>query len=72
MTTSPSSSSAPCRPAVRPPAEPRTAWPGEITGTGEVGAGLVQPPQECFEKAVAALAEESRRWQSGTPDRRSP
>jgi hypothetical protein len=33
---------------------------GRVAGTGQVGAGLVQPPQECFEKALAALAEESR------------
>jgi hypothetical protein len=32
-----------------------------VAGTGQVGAGLVQPPQECFEKALTALAEESRR-----------
>jgi hypothetical protein len=28
-----------------------------VAGTGQVGAGLVQPPQECFEKALKALAE---------------
>jgi hypothetical protein len=33
---------------------------GRIAGTGQVGAGLVQPPQECFEKALATLAEETR------------
>jgi hypothetical protein len=46
----------------------RTAWlpqintgmAGRVAGTGQVGAGLVQPPQECFEKALTALAEESR------------
>jgi len=37
-----------------------TGMAGRIAGTGQVGAGLVQPPQECFEKALAALAEESR------------
>jgi hypothetical protein len=33
---------------------------GRVAGTGQVGAGLVQPPQECFEQALVALAEETR------------
>jgi hypothetical protein len=37
-----------------------TGMAGRIAGTGQVGAGLVQPPQECFEKALAALAQETR------------
>jgi hypothetical protein len=37
-----------------------TGMAGRIAGTGQVGAGLVQPPQECFEKALAALAEATR------------
>jgi hypothetical protein len=37
-----------------------TGMAGRIAGTGQVGAGLVQPPQECFEQALAALAEETR------------
>jgi hypothetical protein len=37
-----------------------TGMAGRVAGTGQVGAGLVQPPQECFEQAVAALAEEAR------------
>jgi hypothetical protein len=37
-----------------------TGMAGRIAGTGQVGAGLVQPPQECFEKALAALAEKAR------------
>ncbi|MGY2004834.1 DUF1116 domain-containing protein [Blastococcus sp. SYSU DS1024] len=37
-----------------------TGMAGRIAGTGQVGAGLVQPPQECFEQALAALAEEAR------------
>jgi hypothetical protein len=37
-----------------------TGMAGRVAGTGQVGAGLVQPPQECFEKALKALAEESR------------
>jgi hypothetical protein len=35
-----------------------TGMAGRVAGTGQVGAGLVQPPQECFEKALAALAGE--------------
>ncbi|MGY1591928.1 DUF1116 domain-containing protein [Geodermatophilus sp. SYSU D00708] len=37
-----------------------TGMAGRVAGTGQVGAGLVQPPQECFEKALAALAGELR------------
>jgi Protein of unknown function (DUF1116) len=37
-----------------------TGMAGRVAGTGQVGAGLVQPPQECFEQALAALAEETR------------
>ncbi len=37
-----------------------TGMAGRIAGTGQVGAGLVQPPQQCFEQALAALAEQSR------------
>jgi hypothetical protein len=37
-----------------------TGMAGRVAGTGQVGAGLVQPPQECFEKALVALAEEAR------------
>ncbi|KQS61177.1 hypothetical protein ASG36_08545 [Geodermatophilus sp. Leaf369] len=37
-----------------------TGMAGRVAGTGQVGAGLVQPPAACFEQAVAALAEESR------------
>jgi hypothetical protein len=37
-----------------------TGMAGRVAGTGQVGAGLVQPPQECFEKALRALAEETR------------
>ena len=37
-----------------------TGMAGRVAGTGQVGAGLVQPPQQCFEQALAALAEESR------------
>ena len=37
-----------------------TGMAGRVAGTGQVGAGLVQPPQICFEQALAALAEASR------------
>jgi hypothetical protein len=37
-----------------------TGMAGRVAGTGQVGAGLVQPPQACFEQALSALAEESR------------
>jgi hypothetical protein len=37
-----------------------TGMAGRVAGTGQVGAGLVQPPQRCFEQALAALAAESR------------
>jgi uncharacterized protein DUF1116 len=37
-----------------------TGMAGAVAGTGQVGAGLVQPPQECFATALAALAEEAR------------
>jgi hypothetical protein len=37
-----------------------TGMAGRVAGTGQVGAGLVQPPQECFEQALIALAEAAR------------
>ena len=33
-----------------------TGMAGAVAGTGQVGAGLVTPPQECFSAALAALA----------------
>jgi hypothetical protein len=33
-----------------------TGMAGRVAGTGQVGAGLVTPPAECFTQAVAALA----------------
>jgi hypothetical protein len=33
-----------------------TGMAGRVAGTGQVGAGLVNPPQECFTQAIAALA----------------
>jgi hypothetical protein len=37
-----------------------TGMAGRVAGTGQVGAGLVQPPRECFEQALAALAAGAR------------
>jgi hypothetical protein len=37
-----------------------TGMAGRVAGTGQVGAGLVQPPQECFAQALRALAGETR------------
>ncbi|WP_228389304.1 YlbE family protein [Cumulibacter manganitolerans] len=34
-----------------------TGMAGRVAGTGQVGAGLVNPPRECFTAAVLALAE---------------
>ncbi len=34
-----------------------TGMAGAVAGTGQVGAGLVKPPLECFTGALAALAE---------------
>ncbi len=33
-----------------------TGMAGKVAGTGQVGAGLVNPPQECFTAALEALA----------------
>lgn len=33
-----------------------TGMAGKVAGTGQVGAGLVTPPQECFTSALQALA----------------
>jgi hypothetical protein len=33
-----------------------TGIAGRVAGTGQVGAGLVNPPWECFHAAVEALA----------------
>lgn len=34
-----------------------TGMAGRVAGTGQVGAGLVTPPQECFTQALTALAQ---------------
>ena len=33
-----------------------TGMAGAVAGTGQVGAGLVNPPEQCFPAALAALA----------------
>ncbi len=38
-----------------------TGMAGRVAGTGQVGAGLVSPPEDCFTGALAALAEEAGR-----------
>jgi hypothetical protein len=40
-----------------------TGIAGRVAGTGQVGAGLVRPPLECFTAALAALAESARAGQ---------
>ncbi|OIQ63375.1 hypothetical protein GALL_550830 [mine drainage metagenome] len=34
-----------------------TGMAGRLAGVGQVGAGLVNPPMECFEGAIAGLAD---------------
>jgi hypothetical protein len=34
-----------------------TGMAGRVAGVGQVGAGLVTPPMECFIDAIAALAD---------------
>jgi hypothetical protein len=41
-----------------------TGIAGRVAGTGQVGAGLVRPPLECFTAALAALAESTQSAQS--------
>ena len=38
-----------------------TGMAGRVAGTGQVGAGLVTPPEQCFMQALAALAEAAER-----------
>src|SRR3712207_58850 len=50
--------SAVCRTGILP--QINTGMAGKVAGTGQVGAGLVTPPEEVFPKALAALAERTR------------
>ena len=34
-----------------------TGMAGRVAGTGQVGAGLVTPPMDCFTAAIQGLAE---------------
>ena len=43
-----------CRTGILP--QINTGMAGRVAGTGQVGAGLVTPPAECFPAALAALA----------------
>ena len=38
-----------------------TGMAGKVAGTGQVGAGLVTPPMECFTAAIGALASHTTR-----------
>lgn len=38
-----------------------TGMAGAVAGTGQVGAGLVTPPAQCFSQAISALAERAER-----------
>jgi hypothetical protein len=42
-----------------------TGIAGRVAGTGQVGAGLVRPPLECFTAALAALAESAEAAETG-------
>ena len=44
------------RTGIRP--QINTGIAGRVAGTGQVGAGLVNPPLECFTAAISALARE--------------
>jgi hypothetical protein len=47
------------RTGIRP--QINTGMAGRVAGTGQVGAGLVKPPMECFTAALAALADSTPR-----------
>ena len=44
-----------CRTGILP--QINTGMAGRKAGVGQVGAGLVTPPMECFTQALAALAQ---------------
>jgi hypothetical protein len=46
-----------------------TGMAGRVAGVGQVGAGLVTPPMECFAQALGRLAELSRPARSGSGSR---
>ena len=45
-----------------------TGIAGRVAGTGQVGAGLVTPPMECFVAALRALAAAAPRLTRSTVD----
>ena len=47
-----------CRTGILP--QINTGMAGRVAGTGQVGAGLVTPPAECFAAALQALADSAR------------
>ena len=47
-----------CRTGILP--QINTGMAGRVAGVGQVGAGLVNPPEEIFPKALARLAELTR------------
>ena len=46
-----------------------TGMAGRVAGTGQVGAGLVNPPMRCFTGAVAALAHAAAAGAASGPGR---
>ncbi|HSE07529.1 MAG TPA: DUF1116 domain-containing protein [Nocardioidaceae bacterium] len=52
-----------CRTGILP--QINTGMAGRKAGVGQVGAGLVTPPAECFPKALASLAERARKRAHG-------
>jgi hypothetical protein len=51
-----------CRTGILP--QINTGMAGRVAGVGQVGAGLVTPPTECFPQALAALARRTRERQA--------
>ena len=49
-----------------------TGMAGRVAGTGQVGAGLVTPPAQCFTAALSALATATATPASPTPHSRVP
>jgi hypothetical protein len=55
-----------CRTGILP--QINTGMAGRVAGVGQVGAGLVTPPEEIFPKALARLAELSRERAGSGPE----
>jgi hypothetical protein len=54
-----------CRTGILP--QINTGMAGREAGVGQVGAGLVNPPEEIFPKALTRLAELTRERAARTP-----